>query len=68
MTTREEALDRAAAIIVAGLNVRDSLPPREAAQLCWTPTGPSLDEIEGRIRAMRGLPAVRDARQQQVAA
>ncbi|MFI7073644.1 hypothetical protein [Micromonospora sediminicola] len=35
--------------------MRDALPPRQAAELAWTPTGPSVDELERRIRAQRAL-------------
>jgi hypothetical protein len=54
MITRAEALEAAGEAIAAGLDLRDSLPPRQAAAICWTPTGPSLDELERRIRAQRG--------------
>lgn len=33
--------------------IRDSLPPREAARLAYTPGGPSVDEIEALIRQHR---------------
>ena len=54
MTTRAEAIAAAGQAIAAALDLRDSLPPRQAAEICWTPTGPSLDDLEQQIRAGRG--------------
>lgn len=58
--TRDEAIRGAARAISAGVALRDSLPPRQAAELAWTPSGPSVEEIERRIRARREVarPAV----------
>lgn len=51
--SRDEAIKAAGAEIADGIALRDSLPPRQAAELAWTPSGPSVDELERRIRAMR---------------
>lgn len=53
MTTRAEAIRAAGECLAEAVILRDSLPPREAAELAWTPTGPSVDEIEALIRARR---------------
>lgn len=50
---RAEAIASAGAAIANGLAMRDALPPRQAAELAWTPTGPSVDELERLIRAQR---------------
>lgn len=52
--TREAAIEAAGQAIADGLALRDSLPPRAAAEAAWTPSGPSVDELERRIRADRG--------------
>jgi hypothetical protein len=51
--TQDEAIEAAGRVIAAGLALRDSLPPRQAAEICWTPSGPSVDELERQIRADR---------------
>lgn len=51
--SRSDATTSAGAAIADGLAMRDALPPRQAAELAWTPTGPSVDELEQQIRAMR---------------
>lgn len=56
MIACEHAIASAGAAIADGLALRDSLPPRQAAELAWTPTGPSVDELEARIRASRETP------------
>ncbi|MER7078166.1 MULTISPECIES: hypothetical protein [Bacteria] len=55
--TREEAIAAAGAVLARARVERDALPPREAAELAYYPGGPSLDQIEQEIRAMRRLPA-----------
>lgn len=52
--TREEAIEAAGRIVAGAIALRDSLPPRAAAEAAWTPSGPSVDELERRIRAQRG--------------
>ena len=56
MPTREEALDAAARILADGLALRDSMTPAQAAAAAWTPGGPSVDELEQRIRMDRTQP------------
>jgi hypothetical protein len=53
----DEALDRAAQTYVDGHARQDARTPREAAEAAHVPGGPSIDELEARIRAARGLPA-----------
>lgn len=53
---RADATASAGEVIADGLAMRDALPPRQAAELAWTPTGPSVDELERRIRAARSTP------------
>jgi hypothetical protein len=52
--TRAEAIATAAAALAEGRRQRDTLPVPEAARLAYTPTGPSLPELEERIAALRG--------------
>lgn len=56
MKTRAECIAAAARIFVEGCRVRDSLPVEEAARRAYTPTGPSIPELERMIRTQRGLP------------
>lgn len=51
--SRADATAAAGAAVANGLAMRDALPPRQAAELAWTPTGPSVDELEQQIREMR---------------
>lgn len=53
MTTRAEALAAAAVCFAEARELRDSLPVEEAARIAYTPTGPSIEELERRIRARR---------------
>lgn len=55
--TREEAVAAAGAIYAAALAEQDEQTPREAAEAAYLPGGPSIDELENRVRARRGLPA-----------
>jgi hypothetical protein len=57
VTTRDEAIERAARALADGIALRDSLTPADAARAAWTPGGPSIAELERQIRADRGLPA-----------
>lgn len=53
MTTYEEAINRAGkAVAVAFQRVQEGTP-REAAERAYTPSGPSLDELEARIIKFR---------------
>ncbi len=53
MTARDEAISAAGRAFAEGRAVRDSLTVEEAARRAYTPTGPSLDELEQRIRESR---------------
>lgn len=53
--TREEALDAAARAYAEGRRIRDSLPIAEAARRAHRAGGPSIEELERRIAAQRGL-------------
>lgn len=57
MTTRDDAIRAAGEVLAMARAELADLPPREAAERAWTPTGPSLDELEQRIRAMRTVAA-----------
>lgn len=54
--TRDEAIDAAGKTFAAGRRQAAAMTPREQAEAAYTPTGPSVDELEDRIRARRGLP------------
>ncbi|PXY16716.1 hypothetical protein [Prauserella flavalba] len=51
-----EAIEKAAHIFALACAEPDALPPRLAAEAAWYSGGPSVDEIEAKIREMRGLP------------
>lgn len=53
MSARDAAIASAAACIAEGYELLDTLPVDEAARRAYTPTGPSLTELEARIRARR---------------
>lgn len=58
MTTRAEAITAAADCFARGLRTaygQDGTTIEEAARLAYTPTGPSIPELEQRIRALRGI-------------
>lgn len=55
MPTRDECLDAAADVLVASDAAMAQMTPREQAEAAYTPTGPSVDELEDRIRVRRGL-------------
>lgn len=58
MTTQAEAVARFTDCIAAGYRRRDSLSVEDAARAAYTPTGPSIPELEALIRAQRtGTPA-----------
>lgn len=56
-TTYAEAITAAGQMLARARAERDALPPRQAAELAHYTGGPSVDEIERQIRALRGLPA-----------
>lgn len=55
MTTRDEAIQAAGEVLARGEAAAAQMTPRQAAEAAYTPTGPSVDELEDLIRADRGL-------------
>ena len=51
--TRNQACARAGSLLAEAVARRDALTPEAAARLAHTPTGPSIPELEARIRARR---------------
>lgn len=63
MPTRQECIDAAGAVLAASRMACAQMTPREQAEAAWTPTSPySVDELEDRIRAQRGMAAIHDAK------
>ena len=64
VTTREEAIAEAGAKFAASRWACAQMTPREQAEAAWTPTSRfTVDELEARIRARRGMdPASRSLR------
>lgn len=54
----DQAIKNAGRTLALGRQVMASMTPRQQAEAAWTPTGPSVDELEDRIRHRRGLPAL----------
>lgn len=50
MKTRQQALDEAGEVFADALAIVSALTPRQAAERAWHPGGPSVDELERRIR------------------
>lgn len=62
LQTRSHATEEFGRTLRQARAIRDSLPPREAARLAYTPGGPTVDEIEAliirhRTEARAALPA-----------
>ena len=53
MTTRDEAIDHAAKALAAGILSLYDGSPEEAAKRAYTPGGPSVAELTGRIEQLR---------------
>lgn len=51
----DKAVMEAAEVLVTAREAIARMTPREQAEAAYTPTGPSVDELEDRIRAERGL-------------
>lgn len=51
MTTKQEALARAAKPFAQAIINADTLPLNEAVEAAYTPTGPDRDELRERIMA-----------------
>ena len=63
MSTERECIEAAGRVLAEGRRTQAQMTPREQAEAAWTPTSPySVDELEDRIRARRGMaPADRRA-------
>lgn len=53
---REDAIAAAAGALAHARRLLAERTPRESALAAWTPTGPGVDELEARIRVLRGMP------------
>lgn len=53
MTARADCIAAAGRVFRLALAEMQSLPPRQAAEAAHYAGGPSIDELEGRIRALR---------------
>lgn len=53
-----EAIRRAGEVLATAIAATERMTPREQAEAAYTPTGPSVDVLEDRIRARRGLPPI----------
>ena len=51
-----EAIARAGRALAEGRARDDAMSPRDLAEAAYQPGGLSVDELEARIRARRGLP------------
>lgn len=51
-----EAIRQAGEVLAMAEVAMEQMTPREQAEAAYTPTGPSVNELEDRIRARRGLP------------
>jgi hypothetical protein len=59
MPTRDECLAGFGAAMAVSNEACDRMTPREQAEAAWTPTSRlTVDELEDRIRAERGMPAL----------
>ena len=64
MSTRPShaAIQRAGRTLAEGRRAQAQMTPREQAEAAWTPTSTfTVDELEDRIRAKRGLPLIHGA-------
>lgn len=52
--TRDEAIWAAGKVLAHIKFQIATRSPRESAEAAWVPGGPSLDELEARIRVIRG--------------
>jgi guanylate kinase len=53
MTTRQEAIAAAGRVVAEDHLAQAARTVEEAARAAYTPTGPSIEELERRIRARR---------------
>lgn len=52
--TRDECIQAAGRVLARINYLIATRSPRESAEAAWVPGGPSLDELEARIRVLRG--------------
>lgn len=52
----QAAIERAGRTLAVGLAAAAAMTPREQAEAAYTPDGPTVDDLEDRIRTHRGLP------------
>lgn len=57
MPTEAECIAKAGRVFAQMEATAAQMTPRQLAEASYTPTGPSVDELEAMIRAERGLPA-----------
>lgn len=55
-TRRDDAIRNAGRILATDYERTARMTPREQAEAAYTPSGPSVDELEAEIRERRGLP------------
>lgn len=58
----QTAIEQAGHALAVTRLAAEAMSPREQAEAAYTPTGPSVDELEDEIRADRGLPPLVRAR------
>lgn len=52
--TRDECVQAAGKVLARINHLIATRTPRESAEAAWCPGGPSLEELEARIRVIRG--------------
>lgn len=62
MPSRQQCVDQAGRVLAQARVDLAVLSPREQAEAAYTPSGPSVDEIEDRIRVRRGMAPIHDAK------
>lgn len=61
--TRNHAITQAGETLAVAERTVAQMTPREQAEAAWTPTCPvTVDQLEERIRARRGMPTTHDAK------
>lgn len=62
MPSRDECVSQAGRVLAQARADLAVLSPREQAEAAYTPSGPSVDEIEDRIRLRRGMTPIHDTK------
>ena len=55
MITRDEAYAEAGQILAQAVADTEAMSPRQVAELAYSPTGTSVNQLEDQIRVERGL-------------